>query len=425
MSRETLAPEWLADAAAAALGQGNYRIAAEFLFGAQARAASRELKRNYFLRALAALQSGNLLREALEAAEKHLGELADDEEVLQVLVRLALAANDPARAERYVRALLRMSWADHLQLAWAGALAALIAPAHAALDAAPQPAPKGMRPYDKELYNLAYEVFLANRHLADAYKVAAAAVRQAPDELIWRERLAQVAEWDGKPVEALQQWLYLAQKTGSDAAFQAILRLAPGLNDDQALLYAWRHEFARRSPDAAQWRAIVDLYERLGQPQEGVQLLESAYAKQADPLLLELMAKLEQRAGRVDAAIRDHQRLIAAAGNTPPRAAALALLYLDKADFKQAFAVLSPLRGQAGPNEAEYWRLLADLAWQLQQDEAALQGYGVITAGSAAEAQDAERLVQLMRTRAPQEAAQLGETMYRRFGTPALLLAAA
>ena len=422
---EKLAPEWLGDAASAALADGNYRTAAKLLFAAQARAVGRDSKRGYFLRGVAALQSGNLLREALDAAEGHLGELAGDEQVLQAMVRLALAANDPARAERYVRALLRMSWADHLQFAWNSVMAALIAPAQAAADETPQPPPRGMRPYDGQLYTLAYEVFLANRHLAEAYKVAAAAVRQAPNELIWRERLAQAAEWYGKPAEALQQWLHLAQKTGSETAYQAILRLAPGLNDDQALLYAWRHELDRHIPDAAQWRAIVDLYERLGQPQEGVELLESAYAKKADPLLLELMAQLELRAGRVDAAIRQYQRLIATAGNTPPHATALATLHLAKADFKQAYAVLIPMRSQALPEETEYWRLLADLAWQLQQDDAALAAYGVIATSTAAETQDAERLVALTRTRAPQEAAQLAETLYRRFGTPVLLLVAA
>ena len=424
-NREKLAPEQLAEAAHIAQGAGNYPLAAELLFAAQAGSADLDSRRRYFLNGLRTLQSGMLLREALAAAERHLSDLATDEETLQFLVRLALAANDPARAERYVRVLLRMSWLGYLQFAWAGAMEALIATAHAAQDDAAQAPPKGMRPYDSKLYALAYEVFLANRHVADAYKVAAAAVRQAPNELIWRERLAQVAEWDGKSAEALQQWLYLAQRTGSDAAFQSILRLAPGLNDDQALLYAWKHEIARRTPDAAQWRAIVDLYERLGEPQQGVRLLESAYASKPDPLLLELMASLEERAGRIDEAIANYRRLIEAAGNTPQRAAALATLYLTKSDFRQAYAVLSPLRKQARPDEADYWRLLADLAWQLQQDDAALQAYGVMAARADAESRDAEHLVELMRSRAPQEAARLAETMYRRFGTPVLMLVAA
>ena len=48
------------------------------------------------------LQSGNLVQEALAAAEQHLfEELAGDSTVLKFLIRLSLAANRPDRAQRY------------------------------------------------------------------------------------------------------------------------------------------------------------------------------------------------------------------------------------------------------------------------------------------------------------------------------------
>lgn len=424
-SGETLQPQWLEEASRAALGEGQYIAAADLLFALQARASSLEQKRDYFRRALATLQSGNLLPEALQAADRHIGELADDEQTLQFLARLALAANDPARAARYMRRLLHLGWLDRLRLALAALPDALIASAQAAPEEAPQPAPKDMRPYDEKLYRLAYDIFLANHNLDDAFKVADAAVRQVPADLSWRERLAQVAEWSGKPALALQQWLYLAQHGGAEQALQAVLRLAPGLHDDEALLYAWQQSAKKHTPDAAQWRDISDLYERLGRPQEAVRYFEAAYAKKADPVLLELMARLEDRAGRPEEAIRQYRRLIEVAGDTPERATKLATLYLLKGDFKQAYAVLDPMRARAAPQDAEYWNLLGDLAWQLQQDDAALQAYSVKVSQPKAEAVDAERLVQLMRKRAPEQAARLAESLYRRLHSPALLIAAA
>jgi Flp pilus assembly protein TadD len=422
-SGETAAPQWLEEASAIELGAGNYGAAADLLFALQARASSRADKREYFRRAVSTLQSGNRPQEALRAAEQHIGELDGDEQTLQFLARVALAANDPARALRYVRRLMRMSWLDTL----ARGFAALdwIAPAHAAEETPAGPPPKGMRPYDETLYALAYDVFLANAKLEDAYKVAAAAVSQAPADLAWRERLAQVAEWSGKPAEALQQWLHLSRKTGSDAALQGILRLAPGLADDDALLYAWQQSAKKRAPDAAQWREIAALYERLGRPEEGVQFLDSAGGGTADPALLELTASLLERAGRTEEAIGRYRRLIDLAGNTPERAAKLATLYLLKADFAQAYAVLAPLRGRVASEKTEYWALLAELAWRLQQDDAALQAYGVMAALPNAESVDAERLVLLMRSRAPQEAARVAESLYRRLNSAALVIAAA
>ena len=61
----------------------------------------------------------------------------------------------------------------------------LIGTAHA--QAAPPAAAPGkaapLRPYDEELYNLAFEVFLGNSNLKDAYRVAEAAVAQRPGDL--------------------------------------------------------------------------------------------------------------------------------------------------------------------------------------------------------------------------------------------------
>ena len=100
------------------------------------------------------------------------------------------------------RALVRLGWCLGGLLATAGTAAA--APAGA-------PGTLGL-PFDERIYSLAYDAFLGNRNLADAFRVADSAVRQRPDDLAWRERLAKVAEWHGQPRVALDQWLLLARR---------------------------------------------------------------------------------------------------------------------------------------------------------------------------------------------------------------------
>ena len=228
---------WLEETARTMLGDGNYALAATLYFTAQARSQARDDKRRCLLAGLRALQSGNLLREALAAADEHAAELAGDDPTLLYLIQLARAANDLPRAERYAKKLLHMSRDEHSS-AWLRALAdCLIAPANAAAGGPPA----GMRPFDDANYKLAYEIFLANRNVRDAYRVAEAAVQQAPHDLTWRERLAQVAEWDGKPALALQQWLHIARAGRRADPWQAVLRIAPGANDDAALLEAQQY----------------------------------------------------------------------------------------------------------------------------------------------------------------------------------------
>lgn len=95
------------DIAALQLGQGRYRDAAATYFLAMDRAVSVEEKRRQFLAGLAALQSGNLLDDAMAAAQARWAVLGDDAETLEFLARLARSANRLDLAEFYVSRLLR------------------------------------------------------------------------------------------------------------------------------------------------------------------------------------------------------------------------------------------------------------------------------------------------------------------------------
>jgi predicted Zn-dependent protease len=441
----------LRKAAQSALGSGDYVLAANFYFAAQKGARDKDEERELFLRGVSTLQSGNLLREALTAADEHIGDLADDEQTLTQLTRLALAANEPARAQVYVKKLMHMSAGDSSQehasagsyllsyrialspsplpqgeglARFVDALLGIFVSEARAEEKAAQPASPIGRPYDEELYTLAYNVFLANGNVNDARKVAEAAVAQRPDDMAWREKLAHAAEWSGQAQAALAQWLAIANKTGREDAYQALLRIAPGVRDDEALLAAWRHEAERRPLSAAEWRGVASLYEDLGQPDEGVRYLEQQFRLRADPAILDILAGLQERAGRSDDAIASLERLAALKGPDPDLAVRLATLLFLRSDFSRAYQVLEPLQGRVPPENAIYWKLLADLAYQLQQDAAATTAYGALNQGGNAQESDLVRLIGLLRPSRPEEAERIGLLAWRRFHSVAGMLAA-
>ena len=446
-SGRALPPPWLDRSARAALGNGDYRGASRLYFAARLRAGDKEDRRRYFLLAVRTLQSGNLLDEAMRAADAQIGDLRDDPQTLEFLTRLALAAGDPARAQIYVKRLLQLSAlpADS-GLAWLAQrlLGLLVTEAHAQVatpGAAPVPSgggasesgagdapaaiPPGMRPYDEALYKLAYDVFLANNNAADAFRVALAAVTQRPGDMAWRTRLAQVAEFTGKAELALQQWLRVAIASGDENAYRAVLRLAPGLYDDEALLTAWQHTATQRPLSANEWQLVVDVYERLGRPGDAVTYLATQLGRRggggpaSDSVLLDLMARVQANMGRVADAITSLERLRRVDPDDRERdldrAIRLATLYFLKPDFAAAYRTLEPLRSRAGSGQEEYWRLLSDLAWQLQQDDVAREAYGVLVAQPKATAVDLERMVRLIRADKPEEAARLAEFSWTQF----------
>ncbi|MFX5245307.1 hypothetical protein ABTD35_21240, partial [Acinetobacter baumannii] len=83
-------------------------------------------------------------------------------------------------------------------------------------------------------------------------------------------------------------------------AWDAVLRLAPGLLDDEALLPALQHRLRRTPDDMRLLGEIVAAYERLGRPREGIAFLQKITASSPTPQALKALADLAERAGDID-----------------------------------------------------------------------------------------------------------------------------
>ncbi len=99
--------EWDGALAHYAVETGSYREAADAYFRLQDSATTLDARRSAFLSGIRTLQSGNLLADALDAAERHAGPLENDEATLIVLLNLARAAQRPDLVDRYAKALAK------------------------------------------------------------------------------------------------------------------------------------------------------------------------------------------------------------------------------------------------------------------------------------------------------------------------------
>lgn len=96
------------DGAKFMLSQSKYKTAAKLYFLAQLNSTNLADKRLYFINGLKCLQSGNMLEDAMQAAQKHIGKLAHDKETLVFLTRLALMSDKPKLAQQYIQRALRL-----------------------------------------------------------------------------------------------------------------------------------------------------------------------------------------------------------------------------------------------------------------------------------------------------------------------------
>lgn len=405
-------------AATTALSHGQYRHSAELYLDARRQTRDATQARTCFLSALRTLQSGNLLADALSTAERDIGDLADDQETLIFVTHLARAAGRPDVADRYVRQLLRLSLLRQLEQLRLTETHAGAWPQKASLRPGEQ-AGGPLLPFDDKIYTLGYEVFLENRKLEDAWKVAASAVRQVPEQAAWRERLAKVAEWTGRQEQALDNWWQLARLTQRDDAWQAVLRLAPGLLNDKAIIDALQYEVGKRPGEIRLLQELITAWERSAEPRAALDYLAQRNHRRSEPLELEIMADLAERAADGQLALQTWQRLFQKPGEaTTPRVIRAATLALAQGKNQEALHWLELARanqGHSAANGPDLLRLTGEVAEIEQHDDQAIQSFTDLIRSGHAEPRDFDALIRLLEDPYPLEAAGFAISAWERF----------
>ena len=439
---EVLDSDIYAEAARATLGLGNYVTASELYFRAMRNAPVLEQRRSYFISGLQTLQAGGLYDAIVDAADRHLGTLANDTPTLLFLARLAQAANKLDAAERYAKRLLQLALLQRYPAARAVMTVAWQTPAdfYAGLNRAPDRAPflkrianevpdvhdvtAGKLPglkFDEEAYALSYDIFLANRNLNDARRVAESAVLQQPDNSAWRKRLAQVNEWNANPTAALPHWLAYARLTGDETVWDKVMGLAVGLADPQTQLQVIEHKVTS-DPDNPQWlNRLVQIYEDAGHPEIALGMLRSTVARAEShgarrQHQLELLAGLTARIGNDAENLATLRLLQKEFGPNTRYALQIADQLYRSGQPAVAFSEMERAAPTAAINDTAFWRAYAELARLLQNDAASKKGYRTILASDRQNEDDLSNLIALIEATQPLAAARLAEFTFARFG---------
>lgn len=420
-----LPPDWFLSQSRLYLGQGEYEAAAEVLMIARHRERAPAAARRLFFAAVDALRQSGRVADALALAERELGALGNEVEALEYMTRLALAAGRPDIAAKYARRMLKLTLLEQMrQLARlhpAGDAAVQLRPV--SLEAAPAPMTPGPQaPFDDRRYTLGYEVFLANRELDAAWRVAASAVRQMPESAAWRQRLAQVSEWSGRADEALRQWRWLAERGSSAAATDALLRLAPGLFDDEALVLGLRQRISTQPGDPRLLGALVDAYERMGDPEAAIAFLRARARQQPDRNTLQALADVAERAADPPLAIATLREMDQRFGPDATRAFRRSGFHLLRGELNAAYEALVAAQALVPASEVNYWRRLARVALMLQRDQSAEAAYARLIEGGTAAPADYDVLVELLAGEEPARAGDLAAQAWKLYPSLSRLL---
>ncbi len=265
-----------------------------------------------------------------------------------------------------------------------------------------------------EDYRIGYDALLANGAVEDAYQLAQDVNRRFPEEQEWKRRLARVAVWTNRPLEAYNAWKELFNAGVRDTeVLGEVRRLATHYNDAPILIELWQAAETTRTMSKEEVETLGKLYERAYRPTEGARYFEQLYKTRRRAFYGLEAASLYERAGDIDDAVRVYRTLLSDNPSKGDWLLAAARLEIGRDRRAAALELLKRHQRYMPDNAFEYWQMLGDLAWLYQDDATATAAYRRATTASSATLVERDRLTYLLLDKDPMQAAAMSLRYYR------------
>ncbi|MBX3709407.1 MAG: tetratricopeptide repeat protein [Gammaproteobacteria bacterium] len=268
--------------------------------------------------------------------------------------------------------------------------------------------------YNSELYELGYKVFTMNNKITDAYLLALAAVKQRPEDLLWRRRLAQVAIWNSQYETALDQWVYIAKQTKNIDDIEAGKKIAKQIYHYSALSELLWLQISTNYAQKPLWLEYINAVETAGKPELAIAKLQMAVKVNSDPFFKEQLANLYQSLGDIEKekAVIDKVHL-----SSPSIAVKRASILINQRHIKEAFDALDVAHGNASLEDKNFWTMYAQLAWSINNHQAALHGYKIVLNQGSADLESYQRIIVLLADRNPTQALSYAKIAMAKYKT--------
>lgn len=334
--------KWLDDAAHSQLASSQPESAAKLFVELADTSEQPEQRRQYREQAFTSLVAANRSGQAAQLLKRHLAELQNTPSDIVWLEQGVAAAMGSQRFDLAADFLAR----------W-----------------------QALSPDDPQARLLDFRLQLAAGNTARAWEVGQELLLAAPENPELLEQVARLGEWTGNPQQALEHWINLLQRRQNPDQHEHAWRLAAQLFDfDKTVPLLAQAGEARKLSDM-ELDALVYSHESRGTPEQAEQWLRAYVGRYPDHRLAWMrlqqnLAYTEQFKAetQVWAEMDRHFPL------SPAERVAWAETHRKLFDTQGAWQVLQAVDGRK-IEDADYWRLRAELAWTLEFDEEALRAY--------------------------------------------------
>ena len=265
-------------------------------------------------------------------------------------------------------------------------------------------------PNDIESMSLQVQLALGLQMLDEAKIMAFKAVHANPDNAEARLSLAQLYEWTGEPVNAMQQWQWLSDNNADAESYRQLIRLANINRDSQVASAATQALVMLEPPGNELVLSLISAFELEGLPLAAVDALNRLSVRYGDrPFISQELAKLYQRHLLYPEALAAWQHFVSLYGNNNESRLALIELHwrLNQQDQAAQLAVVLPIDGQLQQATEYQVGLLSEIAWRYRNAELAafVQPYIEKIENEASQIRMSQRLIQSLESSGKKQAA--------------------
>ena len=220
---------------------------------------------------------------------------------------------------------------------------------------------------DAKLLRLSLEVMLYNNDLENAYKIGKKGLKLYPDDIWWKEKVADISTWLKKSDEAKLLTFQLYEKTDKQKYADKLLNISKATNDKRLELQVLEQQLQLRY-DKEIVQKVYTLYDYLGFLKRGSKFFETLYKKHPDKELIKLSILLQSNYAVNKDLLYSLKEYETNYGFDKDVLFTHAKTLYKKRKYKKTYRLLKQQEGKFYPSDKKLWKLYTNVLYILQKD---------------------------------------------------------
>ncbi len=271
----------------------------------------------------------------------------------------------------------------------------------------------------ESLNELIYKVFIYNNDLKNAQKIAKNELKQNPNNLAWRKRLADALSWSGKQKEALKHYMFIYEQNKQKKLENSFSQIYGSYDTYFNLL----NDIYINPNDTKKIDQFLKVSLKLGITKNAIAYLDKVYQKTKNPNILKKCAQYYYKLGESDNALKylkilEKKRLL-----DIKSAIIMSRIYFEQKDFSSSLQALIDVKHLAKNRDSEYWYLLSDLYSYVKQDNKSAEILKKYCLKNSCRKQDYDKLISFYATKDKEYVSKISLKTWKQFKDSAYFFA--